>query len=103
MRGVWTGGGHGQGECKGGHTGNQNLPSYAEQLAYKLWWLGATTLRKPRITQTLSHVKLLCSPACCGPPHPTPQQVETLVGVMSERALDALISSGGKFNMASNW
>ena len=32
-----------------------------------------------------------------------PLQAETLVGVMSERALEALIASKGKFNMATNW
>lgn len=30
-------------------------------------------------------------------------QAETLVGVMSDRALDALIDSEAKFNMSSNW
>jgi hypothetical protein len=30
-------------------------------------------------------------------------QAETLVGVMSNRALDALINSKGKFTMSSNW
>ena len=30
-------------------------------------------------------------------------QAETLVGVMSDKALDALINSKGKFNMSSNW
>lgn len=32
-----------------------------------------------------------------------PSQAETLVGVMSDKALDALIGSRGKFNMSSNW
>ncbi|PRW60350.1 actin cortical patch component Lsb4 isoform A [Chlorella sorokiniana] len=30
-------------------------------------------------------------------------RAETLVGVMSDKALDALIGSRGKFNMSSNW
>ncbi|KAI7838677.1 hypothetical protein COHA_007480 [Chlorella ohadii] len=30
-------------------------------------------------------------------------RAETLVGVMSDKALDALINSKGKFNMSSNW
>ena len=37
------------------------------------------------------------------PPSHAPVQAETLVGVMSDKALDALISSRGKFNMSSNW
>lgn len=35
-------------------------------------------------------------------PPPAPQ-AETLVGVMSDKALDTLINSKGKFNMSSNW
>ena len=37
-------------------------------------------------------------PTCC-----LRGQAETLVGVMSNKALDALINSSGKFNMSSNW
>ena len=58
------------------------------------------------------HRKLAAEPClCCTQPEATPLlrvhlpalQAETLVGVMSDRALDALIDSKGKFTMSSNW
>ena len=43
--------------------------------------------------------------ACCSPSAPALIffQAETLVGVQSDKALDALIASAGKFNMGTNW